>query len=240
MTDHPTDQRQHDRCLIPDCAEQWPEMPAAVHDALLQLEDDISMVTHALLACESTGELGGDGEHFERFVVAHRWRNPVGVYDFARLANQLMELRHTRPAPPSKLPAVAPPAEPGVVGELRVRRLVVVAEDGFERVVLTDEGGHGGVTVNSRIESRYGPTYARLSATEEVAGGDATVFVSAGGGICAGITVDQVNEAEALYRGSLWVDDSNEDGGMRLDRDGLVVEPVRAAREAQQASKGLL
>jgi hypothetical protein len=240
MTDHLTDERHHDRCLIPDCAAQWPDMPAIVHDALLGLEDDMSVVTHALLACESTSELGVDGEHFERFVVAHRWRNPLAVYDFARLANQLMELRHSTPSPASMRHTVRPHTEPGVVDELRVRRLVVVAEDGFERVVLADEGTHGGVTVNSRIESRYGPTYARLSATEEVAGGDASVFVSAGGGICAGITVDQANEAEALYRGSLWVDDSNEDGGMRLDRDGLVVEPVRTAREAQQASKGLL
>jgi hypothetical protein len=237
MTDHPTAAGHNDRCLIPDCAEQWPDLPAAVHDALLDLEDDMSAVTHALLACESTSELGVDGEHFERFAVSHRWRDPVAVYNFARLAHQLMELRHTRPAAPSKLPTVASPAEPRVVDELRVRRLVVVAEDGFERVVLEDAGSHGGVTVNSREAGKYGSVYAAMSATEEARGGDASVYVSAGGGICTGLTVDLVDESRSLFSGSVFVDDSEGDGGMSFDRYGVRMEAGRVEAERRRVNE---
>jgi hypothetical protein len=273
MTDHPTEAGHNDRCLLVDCGQQWPDMPADVHDALLRLEDDIEAVTETLTTCEASSEL--DAEDFERFVVAHRWRNPVGVFDFARQTCQLMELLHnarrgaassvgselyaeeirrTVDNDPAALQQIrdlldrvlgeattpAPVASTGVVDELRVRRLVVVAEDGFERVVLEDAGTHGGLTVNSREAGKYGSVYAAMSATEEATGGDASVYVSAGGGICTGLTVDLVDESRSLFRGSVFVDDSEGDGGMSFDRYGVRMEAGRVEAERRRVNEKTL
>jgi hypothetical protein len=137
---------------------------------------------------------------------------------------------------------------------LRVRKLIVEEDDGFERVVVGEFAAAKGVHVMTRSDDPD-DYRSKVALTATDTDGDmpegVAVYLTGGGNILAQLEVRQVADVideqwvadldglgRPLYRNVLSIDQPNGSAGVVLDHNGVQLHPMRLAYELRhQAEK---